>query len=417
MAHKLRSQNPETDPIEEVSSERFESPGRQWVSGTIFLGCCLLLAAVIIHFVLEAQQNARRLRSKNNLKQIGLAFHYYHDVYEQFPIGADVRPDGTAVHGWMIRLLPYFESSSLYSQINWNFPWDHPANGHLFKFRHPSLLSPNHADQFTAEGFGLTHYLGNPNVLHRNTSTSFSEMTTGTANNWLVGEVSGRFQAFAYPFNWRELKFPFNDGQGNYGSVDDSTNICLADGSVSTFSQRTDQEVVRQLVEAPPVASDDEKALPSGVFINSPTSSWTRQYLRAAGEDDSIKHKGVIGTTLHFDPQGQLDTANLYSSPDGNAAYTVDGKTRIDLHGIVETYPEVRVLILNGTLLTDDAAKAIASCSRIETVVAHRIRISDAGRERLRKCPTLKWVMLTSGAQHTPMDMPNEWNTSSTNEF
>lgn len=390
---------------------------RQWVSIVIVTGCGLLLAAVIIPFLLAARQDARRIQSKNNLKQFGLAFHNYHDVYQQFPIGADVRSDGTAMHGWIIRLVPYLESSPLYSQINQKFPWEHPANSHLFKFRHPTFLSPNHPDHFTSEGFGVTHYLGNPNVLHRNTTTSFSEMTTGTAHNWLVGEVSSGFQPFAYPFNWRELRIPFNDGKGSYGSVDDSTNICLADGSVSTLSDKTDQEVVRQLAKAPPVATDDAKALPSRVFRNSPTTNWTREFFLAAGEDNTIKNSGEIGTTLHFDPQGQLDTANLYSSPDGNAAYNVDGKTRIDLYGIVEAFPEVRVLLLNGTSLTDDAAAAIASCSRIETVVAHRIQVSDAGREHLRKCPTLKWIMLTSGALHTPMDMPYEWNSSSTNKL
>jgi len=408
LSDEPRSQNPASDRNVEISGERFDSPGRQLVGGAIFLGCGLLLASVIIEFVLEARQDARRLQSKNNLKQLGLAFHNYHDVYKQFPIGADVRPDGTAIHGWIIRLVPYLESSPLYSQINQKFPWDHPANSHRFKFKYPTLLSPNHLDEFTSEGFGLTHYLGNPNVLHRNTTTSFSEMTTGIAHNWLSGEIFSGFQPFAHPFNWRDLKLPFNDGQGSYGSVNDSTNICLADGSVSTLSHKTDQEVIQQLAQAPPVATDDAKALPSRVFRNSPTSNWTREFFLAAGEDNTIKNSGEIGTTLHFDPHGQLDTADLYSSPDGNAAYTVDGKTRIDLYGIVAEFPEVRVLILNGTLLTDDAATAIASCSRIETVVAHRIQISDAGRERLRKCPTLKWVMLTSGEQLTPLDIPNE---------
>lgn len=417
MSEESRSHISAVIVIEEIPHERCGSPGRQWISVAIILGCCLLLAAVIIPFVLAARQDARRIQSKNNLKQLGLAFYNYHEVHKQFPIGADVRPDGTAIHGWIIRVLPYIESSPLYSQINQNFPWDHPANSHLFKFKHPSFLSPNQGNQFTSEGFGLTHYLGNPDVLHRNTTTSISEMTTGTAHNWLTGEISSGFQPFAYPFNWRELKLPFNDDEGSYGSVDDSTDICRADGSVSTLSHKTDQEVVQQLAEAPPVASEELKALPPRVFKSSPSTSWLRQYLPASGEDDSIKHKGGIGTTLNFDPQGQLDTADLYSSPDGNAAYTVDGTTRIDLYGIVEEYPEVRVLILNSTLLTDDAATAISSCSRIETVVAHRIQISDSGRERLRKCPTLKWVMLTSGAQHTPMDMPNEWNMASSNEF
>ena len=405
---------------EAVGDERLPdvvvASGQQWMNIAVTLACCLLLAAVIIPFILSAQQDARRFQTKNNLKQLGLAFHNYHDTYSQFPIGADVRPDGTAIHGWVIRLIPYLESSRLYSQINWNFPWDHPANSHLFRFRHPSLLSPNHDNQFTSEGFGLIHYLGNPNVLHRNTTTCFSQMTTGTAHNWLVGEVSGRFQPFAYPFNWRELKLPFNDGQGSYGSVTDSTNICLADGSVTTLSQATDQEVVRQLANAPPVASDESKALPPKDFKSSQSSSWTREYFLAAGEDDGIKNKGGIGTTLDFDPHGQLDAADLYASENGNAAYTVDGTTRIDLFGIVTAYPEVRVLILN-TVLSDDAVAVIASCSRIEIIVASRIQLSDSSRVRLQQHRTLKWVVLTSGAQHAPADIPGEFDANSSNEF
>jgi hypothetical protein len=316
----------------------------------------------------------------------------------------------------MMRLLPYIESSPLYSQINQRFPWDHPENIHLFKFKHSRFLSPNHVDQFTLEGFGLTHYLGNPNVLHRNTTTSFSEMTTGTAHNWLVGEISSGFQPFAYPFNWRELTLPFNDGQGSYGSVGDSTNICLADGSVATLSRKTDHDVVRQLANAPPIASDESKAFPQKVFTNSASSSWAREYFLAAGEDDRIKHKDSVGTTLDFDPQEQLDTADLYVDPKGEAVFNVYGTKRIDLMGIVKAHPEVRVSILN-TVLNDDAVAAISSCSRIEIIVASQIQISEASRERLQKCQTLKWVVLTSGAQHTPLDLPHGFNANSSNEF
>ncbi|HRA89924.1 MAG TPA: hypothetical protein PK992_17675, partial [Planctomycetaceae bacterium] len=57
---------------------------------------------------------------------------------------------------------------------------------------HPSAFLP-----ITADSVGLTHYLGNPNVVHRNETVSLSDLTTGSSNNWLVGEVSGRFQPFA----------------------------------------------------------------------------------------------------------------------------------------------------------------------------------------------------------------------------
>jgi prepilin-type processing-associated H-X9-DG protein len=55
----------------------------------------------------------------NNLKQIGLAIHNYHDTYREFPPGA--------VHanklGWGVGILPYLEQAALRDQINTNIPW------------------------------------------------------------------------------------------------------------------------------------------------------------------------------------------------------------------------------------------------------------------------------------------------------
>jgi len=345
-----------------------------------------------------------RTQSKNNLRQFGLAFQNYHDTFNQFPIGADVRGDGTAVHGWTIRLVPYLEASPLYSQISKNLEWDHPANSYLFRFSHPTFVNPVIEPRFTTDGFGLTHYLGNPNVVHRNETLSLSDMTTGSSNNWLVGEVSGRFQPFAYPFNWRPLTLPLNDGQGSYGSFQDSGQFCLADGSARMLSVKTDATIIRQLANAPPVATAEQTAHPNRVFEDSNTLFWSRGGQIAQNEDWMNKHKGTFGTTLCFDPAGKLHTADVYARSDGLPAYDTDGITRIDLPAIVEQYPEVRVLIV-GTL-SDDVATCIAGCTALETVVAERVQVTESGRQALRAVKTLQRICLKSGVEYSPDKVP-----------
>ncbi|HRX81876.1 MAG TPA: DUF1559 domain-containing protein, partial [Pirellulaceae bacterium] len=95
-----------------------ELPGRQWVSITLVVGTIMVLAAIVLPAVHNARQAARKTQSRNNLKQIALAAHNYHDVHLLFPIGGDVLAEGTAKHGWYTRLIPYLASTDLYYRIN-----------------------------------------------------------------------------------------------------------------------------------------------------------------------------------------------------------------------------------------------------------------------------------------------------------
>src|SRR3954464_804113 len=91
----------------------------------------IAIIAVLIGLLLPAVQKVREAaaRSKcgNNLKQIGLALHLYHDTNNRFPAGyvdgnADPRstPDNDVGPGWgwAAFLLPYIEQTSVYQKIN-----------------------------------------------------------------------------------------------------------------------------------------------------------------------------------------------------------------------------------------------------------------------------------------------------------
>ncbi|EAQ80107.1 DUF1559 domain-containing protein [Blastopirellula marina] len=85
-----------------------------------------VLIALLLPAVQQAREAARRMSCSNNLKQLSLAIHNYHDVHQVFPIGV-VAMDTISGAGasWNTRLLPFLEQSAAYDQItfirtNWS---------------------------------------------------------------------------------------------------------------------------------------------------------------------------------------------------------------------------------------------------------------------------------------------------------
>ncbi len=81
-----------------------------------------VLIALLLPAVQAAREAARRMSCSNNLKQIGLALHNYHDTYVCFPLGvrhAQRNAVGTTTGlSWWVGVLPYLEQSSLYDKLD-----------------------------------------------------------------------------------------------------------------------------------------------------------------------------------------------------------------------------------------------------------------------------------------------------------
>src|SRR5438874_1669093 len=82
-----------------------------------------VLVALLLPAVQAAREAARRTQCSNNLKQLGLAMHNYHDVAGRLP--CNINRVGGATNdrnqaSQLVNLLPYIEQKSLYDQINFS---------------------------------------------------------------------------------------------------------------------------------------------------------------------------------------------------------------------------------------------------------------------------------------------------------
>ncbi|WP_165249431.1 DUF1559 domain-containing protein [Paludisphaera soli] len=102
----------------------------------VVIAIIAVLIALLLPAVQAAREAARRMQCTNNLKQLGLALHNYHDTHNQFPMGAQGRNPVTGLYDlvptnrqpFVVALLPFLEQGNLYAAYNASLPFNHDAN-------------------------------------------------------------------------------------------------------------------------------------------------------------------------------------------------------------------------------------------------------------------------------------------------
>jgi hypothetical protein len=230
-------------------SGRTSNSRRRW-------GC--LLAVVVGGFVLvflllptvsTNREAVGRHECSNNLQQIGLALHNYHDTYGSFPPAYVADENGRPMHSWRVLILPFMEEQRLYDQYNFDEPWDGPNNRELWPLIPDAYTCPSaqYHDDF------LTPYqvLVGPNaVFEAGKSTSLGDIYDGASNTILVVEAARS------PVHWMEptdLGYdrhgPLAAGLGTSNHDDEGLHVLYADGSVRFLDENISDLELRSLIE------------------------------------------------------------------------------------------------------------------------------------------------------------------------
>lgn len=97
----------------------------------VVIAIIAILIALLLPAVQQAREAARRSQCRNNMKQIGLGLHNYHDVYKSFPIGS-ANSRGHWGISWWVGTLPFLDQAELFKKMkfNGNHPgWVHNTGG------------------------------------------------------------------------------------------------------------------------------------------------------------------------------------------------------------------------------------------------------------------------------------------------
>tara|TARA_R110002072_G_scaffold173600_2_gene328373 strand:- start:166337 stop:168907 length:2571 start_codon:yes stop_codon:yes gene_type:complete len=131
-------------------------------------------------------RRAQRSQATNNLKQLGLAMHNFHDTHKRFP-GAVRDKDGKPLLSWRVQLLPFLEQSNLFNQFRMDEPWDSPHNKALIKHLPPAFVAPG-----SKLGEGMTNYVGfhhEKAIFGDGEGTRIRDIIDGTSNTIMIVEA------------------------------------------------------------------------------------------------------------------------------------------------------------------------------------------------------------------------------------
>jgi hypothetical protein len=198
----------------------------------------------LVGAIVQARQAAERAQRANNLKQIGLAFHNYHDVNGRFPPAALYNKDGKAVLSWRVLLLPYLDEDELYKEFHLDEPWDSPHNKKLLA-RMPKVFDAPSAGPAPRHTTFYQVFVGRSAAFEGKAGVPIASFTDGTSNTILVIE-GAKAVLWSKP---EDLPFDPDKPLPKVGGVyPNGAHAVFADGSVRFLKKSMKEATLRALI-------------------------------------------------------------------------------------------------------------------------------------------------------------------------
>jgi hypothetical protein len=200
-----------------------------------------MVTEVLGPVVAKLRASAKRMQSVNNMKQIVLAMHNYHDTWTKFPAAYSVDKDGKPLLSWRVHILPYIEQDNLYKQFHLDEPWDSEHNKKLI----PQMPRIYLSSDKLPEG-GLTSYLvpvGDSTVFPGKDAVAIKEITDGTSNTVLLVDADDKNAVvWTKP---EDLKVDPKKPEAGLAVRDGKTfTLAFADGSVHNVTTKVDKKTL-----------------------------------------------------------------------------------------------------------------------------------------------------------------------------
>ena len=204
-----------------------------------------ILVALLLPAVQAAREAARRSQSTNNMKQIGLAMHNYHDAHKSLPARASFDNDGKPLLSWRVHILPYLEQQQLYEKFHLDEPWDSEHNKTLIPLMPPIYRNPS-----SGPGPSLATYCvptGEGTIFEGKEGTKFAQIKDGTSNTAMLLEVnSDAAVTWTKPDDW---EYDADDPLAGLGEAHPGGfEVLMADGSVHFIAETVDTTMFRALL-------------------------------------------------------------------------------------------------------------------------------------------------------------------------
>jgi len=179
----------------------------------VVIAIIAILIALLLPAVQQAREAARRTQCRNNLKQIGIALHNYHDTSRCFPFGMG----GTGQkYSALTQILPQLEQANLSANLDFSRPFDDPVNTNATQMELPVFRCPSDFSNPQPVAGGAVNYCPNK----------------GTGILWRDSDANG-VMYFGSVVRFRDI----TDGTSTTAAFSER---CVTDGSNGILTPRTD---------------------------------------------------------------------------------------------------------------------------------------------------------------------------------